>query len=118
MDIFTASRALAALAQDSRLKAFRLLVRSGLDGLPAGEIAGQLGVPHNTLSTHLATLVAAGLVRSQRSSRSIVYRVDLDGTRDLLAYLVEDCCQGEAALCAPLLDSVLPACCETGACRQ
>jgi len=111
MDISTATRALGALSQESRLKAFRLLVRSGTDGIAAGKIAATLEIPHNTMSTHLATLVNAGLAISRRESRSIIYSVDFDGTRELLSFLVEDCCQGRPEACLPLLDSVLPGCC-------
>ena len=111
MDLSTSVRALGALAQESRLKAFRLLVNSGPEGLAAGEIARRLKIPHNTLSSHLAILSNAGLVASRRESRSIIYRVDFDGTRELLAFLMEDCCQGQPDLCSPLLDSLLPGCC-------
>lgn len=111
MDINSATRALGALAQTSRLQAFRLLVQSGADGMPAGRIADALGVPHNTLSSHLAILANAGLVDSRRESRSIIYSVNFDGTRDLLAFLLEECCQGQPEACLPALDSLLPACC-------
>ena len=107
MDISTATRALAALSQESRLKAFRMLVQSGADGIAAGKIADALEVPHNTMSTHLATLVNAGLVASRRESRSIIYRVDFAGTRELLGFLVEDCCQGQPELCEPVLENLL-----------
>ncbi len=107
MDIDSAVRSLGALAQQTRLAAFRLLVRAGSQGLPAGEIAQALGIPHNTLSTHLATLVHGGLVSSERQGRSVIYRVDFDGTRGLLGFLVEDCCQGAPEVCRPALDSVL-----------
>ena len=107
MDISTTVKALGALAQESRLRAFRLLVNSGPDGIAAGEIARRLEIPHNTLSSHLAILCNAGLVTSRRESRSIIYRVDFDGTRALLAFLMEDCCQGRPELCSPLLDSLL-----------
>ena len=113
MDQSKTIKALAALAQESRLQAFRLLVRSGPDGLAAGEIARRLDVPHNTLSSHLAILANAGLLTSHRQSRSIIYRIDFDGTRELLSFLMQDCCQGSPELCAPLLDSMLPACCAT-----
>ena len=112
MDISTAIPALAALAQEHRLAAFRLLVRAGTDGLPAGAIARQLAVPHNSLSTHLSTLQGAGLLSSRREGRSIIYRVDFDGTRALLAFLLEDCCLGAPDACEPVLDSVLAACCQ------
>ncbi len=111
MDISTATRALGALSQESRLKAFRLLVRSGADGISAGKIAEALAIPHNTMSTHLATLVNAGLAVSRRESRSIIYSIDFDGTRELLSFLVEDCCQGRPEACLPALESVLPGCC-------
>jgi DNA-binding transcriptional ArsR family regulator len=113
MDISVIIKALAALAQKSRLKAFRLLVKSGPDGLAAGEIARRLAIPHNTLSSHLAILSNARLVSSHRESRSIIYRVDFDGTRKLLSFLMEDCCQGQPELCAPVLDSLLPGCAVT-----
>ncbi len=111
MELSKTIKALGALAQESRLQAFRLLVRGGPDGLPAGEIARTLGIPHNTLSSHLAILVNADLVKSHRQSRSIIYRIDFEGTRELLSFLMEDCCQGRPELCAPVLDSLLPGCC-------
>jgi DNA-binding transcriptional ArsR family regulator len=110
MDITSTVKTLAALAQESRLNAFRLLVRSGPDGLAAGEIARQLSIPHNTLSSHLAILSNANLVTSHRESRSIIYQINFDGTRELLSFLVEDCCQGQSELCSPLFDSLLPDC--------
>lgn len=113
MELNAATDALAALAQESRLAAFRLLVRSGVAGMPAGDIAQALGIPHNTLSTHLAILTRAGLLRSQRDGRSIIYSVDFDGTRALLGFLIEDCCQGAPDVCGMALDSVLPSCCDS-----
>jgi DNA-binding transcriptional ArsR family regulator len=112
MDISTTVRALGALAQESRLRAFRLLVNSGPDGLAAGEIARQLDIPHNTLSSHLAILSNAGLLVSRRESRSIIYSIDFDGTRELLAFLMEDCCHGQPELCEPVLDSLLARRCD------
>jgi DNA-binding transcriptional ArsR family regulator len=111
MDVLSTVKALGALSQESRLEAFRLLVRSGSEGMAAGEIARALKVPHNTMSSHLSILVNAGLIGSRRESRSIIYSIDFDGTRELLAFLVEDCCQGRPELCAPVLDSVLSGCC-------
>jgi DNA-binding transcriptional ArsR family regulator len=90
---------LSALAHDSRLAAFRLLVQAGPAGLPAGEIAQRLAIPPPTLSFHLAQLAAAGLVRSHREGRSILYAADYEAMRALVGYLYENCC-GEA--CAPL----------------
>lgn len=111
MDITDSIKALGALAQESRLQAFRLLVCAGADGLPAGDIARSLEIPHNTLSTHLATLSNAGLVSARRESRHIIYTVDYATTRELLSFLLEDCCQGSPEFCRPALDSLLTACC-------
>ena len=106
MESDSAILALGALAQGTRLDTFRLLVRAEPDGLPAGDVARALGVPQNTMSAHLATLARAGLVRSERRSRSIIYRVDLDRLRDLMTFLARDCCAGSAVLCAPFMKSV------------
>ena len=111
MDITITIKALAALAQESRLNVFRLLVRSGTEGMAAGEIARVLEIPHNTMSSQLSILSNAGLVGSRRDGRSIIYNIDFDGTRKLLSFLMEDCCQGSPELCAPLLDNLLPGCC-------
>ena len=110
MDQIAAIAALGSLAQETRLEAFRLLVRHEPDGLPAGEIARQLDVPQNTMSSHLATLARAGMVQSERQSRSIVYRADLDALRALTLFLVKDCCSGRTELCAPLLAELAPCC--------
>lgn len=98
--------ALAALAQGTRLDAFRLLVRRIPHGLPAGEAAVALDVPQNTLSTHLSILARAGLVNSVRQGRSVVYHADLDGLRALTLYLLEDCCGADPDLCTPLLKAL------------
>jgi DNA-binding transcriptional ArsR family regulator len=111
MDISLATKALAALSQESRLETFRLLVHCGADGMAAGEIARALKVPHNTMSSHLAILVNGGLVGSHREGRSVIYRIDFEGTRALLSFLMEDCCQGRPEVCAPMLESILPGCC-------
>jgi DNA-binding transcriptional ArsR family regulator len=113
MDISVAVKALGALSQESRLKAFRLLVRSGDAGMAAGRIADALSIPHNTLSTHLSTLVNAGLVNSRRESRSIIYSIDFEGTRALFTFLMEECCQGSPEVCLPVLESLLPRCCDS-----
>ena len=111
MEITSAIKALGALAQESRLKVFRLLVRQGQAGMAAGDIACALSVPNNTMSSHLATLSRAGLINSRKESRSIIYAVDLEGTRALLSYLLEDCCRGKPDLCAPLIEATLASCC-------
>lgn len=107
MEKNTAISGLGALAQSTRLDTFRLLVRHEPDGLPAGEIAHQLDVPQNTMSAHLGILARAGLVRSERHGRSIIYRADLDALRALMLFLVKDCCGGRAELCHPLADELL-----------
>jgi DNA-binding transcriptional ArsR family regulator len=112
MEIPKAVKALSALSQESRLRAFRLLVRSGIEGMAAGRIADALDIPHNTLSTHLGTLVNAGLVSSRRESRSIIYSIDFDGTRELFSFLMEECCEGNRDICLPVLESLLPRCCD------
>jgi DNA-binding transcriptional ArsR family regulator len=101
MEVESAVSALGALAQDTRLTVFRLLVKAGPPGLPAGEIAGRIGVPPATLSFHLKELVRAGLVSARRESRQIFYAADFAGMRGLLGFLSEDCCQGRPEICAP-----------------
>ena len=111
MEVNQAVKALGALALESRLRVFRLLVRAGLEGLAAGDIAQQLAVPANTMSTHLAVLSRAGLIVSRKEGRSVIYAVDLEGTRKLLSFLVEDCCGGKPEICRPLIASALARCC-------
>lgn len=110
MESESAVIALGALAQTTRLEVFRLLVRHEPDGVAAGEIARRLEVPQNTMSAHLGILARAGLVRSERRSRSILYRADLDGLGALMVFLVKDCCAGSAKLCAPLVAELSPCC--------
>ena len=111
MDIEAATLGLAALSQATRLETFRLLVKHEPHGLPAGEIAKAMGVPQNTMSAHLAQLTRAGLGISERQSRSIIYRADLTGLRELMLFLVRDCCGGRAELCAPLIADLTSPCC-------
>lgn len=89
----------AALAHDLRLQVFRLLVGTLPDGMAAGQIALRLHVPASTLSTHLAQLERAGLLKSWREQRRIVYSVDTEGTKQLVGFLVNDCCNGQPELC-------------------
>jgi ArsR family transcriptional regulator, arsenate/arsenite/antimonite-responsive transcriptional repressor len=110
MDSDSALNALGALSQRTRLDTFRLLVKHQLDGLRAGEVARLIEVPQNTMSTHLAVLARAGLVLSERQSRSIIYRADLDRLRALTLFLVKDCCGGEAELCESLITELVPCC--------
>jgi DNA-binding transcriptional ArsR family regulator len=111
MELSTAIEALSALAQESRLRVFRLMVRRGPSGMAAGDIARVLKVPPNTMSTHLSILSRAGLVSARKQGRSIIYALDLEGTRKLLAFLVEDCCGGKPDICRPLIASALAECC-------
>jgi ArsR family transcriptional regulator len=91
--------ALSALAQPTRLAIFRLLIKHEPVGITAGVIADIVGAPHNTLSSHLAILVRAGLLRSSREGRTIIYRSNVDGMQTLLSFLVNDCCDGHPELC-------------------
>lgn len=102
METKAAVAALSALSHEGRLGIFRLLVQVGVDGLPAGEIARRVGVLPNTLSSGLTILSQAGLIASRREGRSIIYTAQYDGMRDLLAFLMEDCCAGSAEICGPL----------------
>lgn len=99
MQVREAIEAFAALAQEHRLAVFRLLVREGPNGLPAGEIADRVAIPSSTLSRHLAHLEQAHLLRSWRVKRQIYYAVDIEGTRRLVAFLTEECCQGRPEIC-------------------
>ena len=89
--------ALAALAQETRLDVFRLLVRSGPEGLAPGRLANLLELPPATLSFHLKELRSAGLVVCQREGRSRIYRPDFDAMNQLVGFLTESCCQGVPA---------------------
>ena len=106
MDQDKAVAALAALAQDTRLSVFRLLVKAGPDGIIAGALAEAMDVPPSTMSHHLAKLEQAGLVTSWRTSRLIHYAADYAGMQGLLSFLMADCCQGDPNLCAGLLSSL------------
>lgn len=104
MQIPDAVEALSALAHGHRLAVFRLLVRAGPDGLAAGALAREIGALPNTLSTHLTILGHAGLIRSRREGRSVIYAADYEGMRALLGFLVEDCCAGRLEICGPATD--------------
>jgi DNA-binding transcriptional ArsR family regulator len=102
MDELQATQALAALSQPTRLAVFRLLVRQGPAGLPAGEVAAQLGVQPATLSFHLAQMERAGLLVSRRRSRQILYTADFAAMRALVGFLLDDCCNGRPEICEGL----------------
>ena len=109
MEINDAVAALGALAQDSRLTVFRLLVQAGRDGLSPGVIAERLAMPGPTLSFHLAQLRQAGLVSVRREGRSLIYAADYEGMNALMGFLTENCCSGDVAACAPACAPARPA---------
>jgi DNA-binding transcriptional ArsR family regulator len=112
METSQAITAFAALAQETRLGALRLLVQAGPNGLPAGEIAERMGVPPSTLSFHLKELDRAGLTRSWRVQRQIRYAADFEGLRRLLAFLTADCCNGRPEICGGIVQAVASCGCE------
>lgn len=115
MDIQNAIILFDALSQETRLCAFRLLVEAGPKGLPAGAISEKLGTPHNTMSFHLNHLSNAGIVTSRREGRSVIYSANFELMRDLIRFMVRDCCavdfarlrEGSAEGCAVI---ELPGC--------
>lgn len=106
MDKSHAIDALSALAHETRMDVFRLLVTRGAEGLAAGDIGERLNIRQNTMSANLAILARAGLIRSERDGRTIRYFAQFDGMRALLAFLMEDCCGGRPELCEPVLDAI------------
>ncbi len=100
-----AIESLQALAQETRLTAFRLLVEAGPRGVAAGEIARTLGIAPSSLSFHLSHLVHAGLVASRRAGRQVIYAAEFDAMERLMAYLTENCCRG-AEGCGPLVPRI------------
>jgi ArsR family transcriptional regulator, arsenate/arsenite/antimonite-responsive transcriptional repressor len=114
MDEKRAIAALSALAQETRLALFRLLVTAGPAGLPAGVIAERLGVQPSSLSFHLAQLVHAGLITQHRLSRQLIYSAEFGAMNALLAYLTENCC-GRDPVGAPVCDPAAGCCTDTSA---
>ena len=100
--------ALAALAQTSRLRIFRALVVKGNDGLTPALLAEMMGMPANTLSFHLKELMHADLISQERSGRNLIYRAQYDRMNAVLAYLSENCCQGQA--CEVIPETVSQSC--------
>ena len=97
MDIQEAIIMFDALSQETRLRAFRILVKAGPDGLPAGALSEELGTPHNTMSFHLNHLSNAGIVTSRKEGRSVIYSANFEIVRDLIGFMVKDCCSVEFA---------------------
>jgi DNA-binding transcriptional ArsR family regulator len=102
MDKKNAIESLSALAQETRLSAFRYLVSCCPEGKNAGEIARRCKVPHNTMSTHLSILERAGLIDSEKQGREVVYSADISGLRGLVEFLANDCCGGRPEICGPV----------------
>ncbi|MBR9865387.1 MAG: helix-turn-helix transcriptional regulator [Rhodobacteraceae bacterium] len=111
MDKESVLDAFAALGQPTRLDVFRLLIKAGETGMPAGDIGEALNVRQNTMSANLAILARSGLIRSTREGRSIRYFANMEGLRGLLAFLMEDCCGGSPELCQPVINELA---CECG----
>src|SRR5437868_9194450 len=101
MDESQARNCFAALAQETRLAVVRLLVKSGEEGVAAGAIADEVGVSASNISFHLKELERAGLILQRREARSIIYAADFKALRDLIGFLMEDCCGGRPEICAP-----------------
>lgn len=115
MKIKQAVKALAALAQETRLSVFRALVEAGEEGLSAGELSEQLQVPAATLSFHLKELTATELISQSRAGRSLIYSLRPDVMNELMQFLLEDCCQGRPELCQP---GAAKEACKSGGCHQ
>lgn len=99
LDEAQALHAFGALSQETRLRMVRVLVTAGPDGMAAGAVGDAVGASASSASFHLANLVRAGLVRSRREARSIVYSADYAGLSGLVDFLLQDCCQGHPAMC-------------------
>jgi ArsR family transcriptional regulator len=106
MDTSQAIDAFSALAHETRLTVFRLLIKEGEQGLSAGIIAQRLEVQPSTLTAHLHILRRAGLIQSTRQKQKILYSADIPGTRNLLRFLTQECCEGRPEICAELSASV------------
>ena len=109
MEIHSTVEALSALAHESRLEIFRLLVPGGLDGVAAGVIGKKLGIPANALSFHLTRLRYAGLVTVRRNGQQMIYTADYDGMQRLMGFLTENCCQMDARGCSSDCPEPIPA---------
>lgn len=103
--------ALAALAQETRLAVFRLLIQAGPEGVPAGVIAEKLDVPAATLSFHLKELSRAGLATSRQESRFIYYSANFEQMAALMSFLTQNCCQGMPQECLAVVETALGRCC-------
>jgi ArsR family transcriptional regulator, arsenate/arsenite/antimonite-responsive transcriptional repressor len=110
MDERQAISAFGSLAQETRLRVLRLLVQAGPEGVAAGALAEQLGVSASNISFHLSHLERAGLIQARREARSIIYSAAYPVLRDLIRFLMEDCCAGDPRVVAKECDPTIPAC--------
>lgn len=110
MDESRALDAFGALSQTTRLQIVRLLVRAGPDGMAAGAVGAALETSSSKLSFHLSHLERAGLVRSRREARSIIYSAAYSALSELIAFLMRDCCQGRPDVCAPAIAALSARC--------
>jgi ArsR family transcriptional regulator, arsenate/arsenite/antimonite-responsive transcriptional repressor len=111
MEIKAAVTALAALAQETRLSIYRLLIEAGPEGLSVGRIGQTLEVPGATLSFHLKELARAGLVSSRQEKQFIYYAVDFERMAELMTYLTQNCCKGMPQECLTVVETALGRCC-------
>lgn len=112
MDELRTLTAFSALSQKTRLRAYRLLIKAGGNGLAAGDLANLLNVRQNTMSANLGVLLNSGLVFNRRDGRNIRYFADLNAMRTLLAFIMEDCCGGERERCRPVINEITSTCVE------
>jgi DNA-binding transcriptional ArsR family regulator len=110
MELLNALESLSALSHETRLWVFRLLVQAGPGGLPAGDIADRLSARQNTMSSHLRQLHQAGLIDSRRDGRKVIYNANYDTARELIVFLMDDCCAGNQAVCKPVAESLAQSC--------
>ena len=118
MDTKQAVTALAALAQETRLSIFRLLIQAGPEGLAAGRIANELQIPGATLSFHLKELHRAGLLSSRQESRFIYYAADFQHMAALMTFLTQNCCRGMPRECLTVVETALGSCCAPSSRRK
>ena len=111
MEIKSAVAALAALAQETRLSIFRMLVEAGPQGMAAGRISEKLAVPPGTLSFHLKELAHAGLTSSRQEGRFIYYSADFEHMAALMSFLTQNCCHGMPQECLTVMETALGGCC-------
>ena len=110
MDVSNALESLSALAHETRLWVFRLLVQAGPGGLSAGDIADRLCVRQNTMSSHLQQLHRAGLIDSHRDGRKVIFIANYDTAQELIVFLMDDCCAANQAVCKPVAESIAQSC--------